>query len=105
VWILRQLREQVRVEVPVFVDWQAFGAAPHGLFVWEAFVSGAAKAATHAGDAELAVRRFEAALPTIDEANAIRSEEVHSLMGAALLRTGWSADVALLSRPCVVIKA
>ena len=30
---------------------------------------------------------------------------VHSLLGAALLRTGWSSDLSLLEKPCLVIKA
>jgi len=30
---------------------------------------------------------------------------VHSLLGAALLRTGWSKDLGLLGMPCLVIKA
>jgi hypothetical protein len=30
--------------------------------------------------------------------------EVHSLVGAALIRSGWSTDLALLSQACLVLK-
>jgi hypothetical protein len=56
-------------------------------------------------DAEIAVRRFAAHLPDIAEANAIHEATVYSLIGAALLRTGWSPDLSLLETSCVVIKA
>ncbi len=76
--------------------------------MWEAFVSdeGKGESSSHAGDAEIAVRRFIDSLPNPDAANAIISnEEVHSLLGAALLRTGWTTDPSVLSEPCLVIKA
>ena len=38
-------------------------------------------------------------------ASDIKEEVVYSLIGAALLRTGWSKDLRLLETPCVVIKA
>jgi hypothetical protein len=105
VWILRQIRSRLHIPTPAFVSWQEFAAAESGLFLWEAFISGGAHGADHAADAETAVRCFAAALPDLDGANAIRSVNVHSLIGAALLRTGWSDDLGLLARPCVVIKA
>ena len=60
---------------------------------------------SHAKDAEIAVHRFAVHLPDIAGANAIRETSAHSLIGAALLRTGWSRDLASLKKACVVIKA
>jgi len=105
VWILQRIRCRVRTPAPAFVNWREFAAAHGGLFLWEAFISGAAHGTDHVADAETAVRCFAAALPDVDGANAIRSANAHSLIGAALLRTGWSDDLGLLARPCVVIKA
>lgn len=89
--------------VPVTLDW-ADRQAP-GLFIWEAFVSGGSKGSSHTADAEIGVKAFEAALPDIVASNAVEADEVHSLIGAALLRTGWSNDLKMLSTPCIVIKA
>ena len=57
------------------------------------------------GDAEIAVLKFIDSLPNPDEEDAIDSEVVHSLLGAALLRTGWTTDLSVLTKPCLVIKA
>ncbi len=106
VWILRGIRRSIGSGTPAFLEWNSFHRAGSGLFVWEAFVSSSGKGQNHADDAEIAVRAFLAALPDLNAANAIQCKtEVHSLAGAAILRTGWSDDVQLLSRPCIVIKA
>lgn len=121
-WTLKRLRERClalasTAEVTAFTSWPAFNlvlsAKPQAaLFLWEAFVTGTSKATStdkarlHILDAEIGARAFMAALPDVDAANAIHCEcEVHSLLGAALLRTGWTDDVQALSLPCVVIKA
>ena len=63
------------------------------------------KGESNVADAEIAVRCFAGHLPNIPAANAVWEDSVHSLVGAALLRTGWSTDLGLLEAPCVVIKA
>jgi hypothetical protein len=112
VWILRRVREQlssqVRAHRKAHIEWPPFANAGEGLFLWEAFVSDAGKgqSTTHAGDTEIAVQRFMESLPSPDASDAITSDkEAHSLIGAALLRTGWISDLAVLSKPCLVIKA
>ncbi len=105
-WLLREIRRTAGTTVDAFLDWNRFIASASGLFVWEAFVSGDAKAGDHAADAAAAVRAFRraAAKPALAGTVAVDAE-CYSLVGAALLRAGWSADVALLSKPCVVIRA
>ncbi len=105
VWILRELRQQAPAVVSAFLDWETFREVESGLFLWEAFVSAHAKGDSHTEDAEIAVDCFVASLHDIPAANAINEPRVHSLIGAALLRTGWSTDLSLLETPCVVIKA
>ncbi len=102
-WILEQLRAQT-TDLTAYVDWAAFATAGGGLFLWEAFVTGAAKAATHAGDAMVAAQAFVDALPEPLAANAVHAERPLSLVGAALVWSGWSNDVDLLHTPCLVIK-
>lgn len=106
VWLLQRIRQELRSEAIGTVRWaeavQADGAA---LFLWEAFVSATAKGLAHTDDAEIGAKAFWQSLPNPHGATAIRSEIVHSLVGAALLRTGWCKDLAVLEEPCLVIRA
>lgn len=103
-WVLSQLRQRVP-DATTYVDWDAFEGAGRGLFLWEAFVTDRAKAATHVDDATVAVAAFRDALPNPTDANAVTAERPLSLLGTALVWSGWSTDLALLHAPCLVIKA
>ena len=106
-WILREVRRELRREVACHLDWRAFGTGG-GLFLWEAFVSGGGKPQVegnpHAADAMAAVEAFVDALPDPTSMNAIDESDVISLVGMALLRTGWTRDLESLETPCLVIK-
>jgi hypothetical protein len=104
VWILERIRQELRQPCACTLNWDDFSAGGADLFIWEAFVSGDSKGALHTDDAELGARAFRAALPEPSGSNAIAPDVVHSLIGAALLRTGWSTDLALLETPCLVIR-
>jgi hypothetical protein len=103
-WILGELRRHL-ADTTAYLGWPAFTAAGTGLFLWEAFVTDRAKAATHVDDATVAVTAFRDSLPDVTIANAVTAERPLSLLGAALLWSGWSDDVELLHAPCLVIKA
>ena len=106
VWILQELRNRLSEPVPAFLSWEPFSAERRGLLIWEAFVSGKAKFANHAQDAEAGGRAFIEALPDPAAMNAIVcTGAIQSLAGAALLRTGWSGDVRLLGKACLVLRA
>ena len=76
------------------------------ILLFEAFVSGDNHAGPgeHWKDALNAAERFRAALGDLDGANAVAEPDVLSLVGACVLRTGWSDDVGLLSQSCLVIR-
>jgi uracil-DNA glycosylase len=103
-WILHELRVRVGSR-PAFLDWYAFLKSRRGLFLWEAFVTDRAKAATHVDDATIAVSAFRDALPDPTHANAVTAERPLSLVGAALLWSGWSTETTLVHGSCLVIKA
>jgi hypothetical protein len=103
-WVLDRIRRGFTEEPRVFFRWSEFTGHSGGLFFWEAFVSGAAKAGSHAGDAILAVRAFASALPNPESANVVSEPRVYSLIGAALLRTGWAVPTSVLSAPCTVVR-
>ena len=85
-------------------DWTEVAGPGRALF-FEAFVTGVAKGDDHAHDALLAA---EAARELLCGSRAYRSAideaEVFNMLGASLLRTGWSTDLSLLSTPCLVVK-
>jgi hypothetical protein len=81
-----------------------FQEAGSGLFLWETFVTEKAKGQSDLEDAAVGVHAFLACLPDLLANNAIGATEVHSLIEATLLRTGWSKDLALLKTACVVVK-
>lgn len=105
-WILRELRK-LAPAARAYLSWKEFAQAGSGLFLWEAFVTGKAKAETHDGDAMLAVKAFRAALPDPEARSAVRPKgtEVMSLIGAAMLRTGWAEPLAVLGVPSLVVRA
>ena len=61
-----------------------------GLFVWEAFVSGDAKAVTHMDDASLALAAFQAR--DLLAPSDVPDEPAVNLAAAALMATGWTID-------------
>jgi hypothetical protein len=106
VWILDQIKRRAKGSPGVFVDWPGFRAEAGGLYLWEAFVTKAAKSDTHHGDAELAVLSFQESLPEPETCNAVVCQGlVRSLFGAALLQTRWVEDLQWLSKSCLVIRA
>lgn len=104
-WVLRAIQSALTSPRMAHLDWEAFTNAQSGLFLWEAFVSGAGKSSTHVADAQAAGEAFIQALPNPVTANAVTcSTPVYSLVGAAMLRTGWSNTPEVLALPCIVIK-
>lgn len=107
-WVLREIQRAIP-EVPAFLDWTDFSEAARGLFLWEAFVSGKAKAVTatnpHCADATVAVARFVELLPDPRNADTVTADQPLSLVGAAALWSGLICDTSVLATRCVVIKA
>lgn len=104
-WTLDRIRKGLTKEPRIFFDWAEFSAHRGSLFLWEAFVTGKSKSDTHRGDAALAVQAFCRALPQPESANRVNESRVYSLIGAALLRTGWSVPASILSSACLVVAA
>jgi hypothetical protein len=104
-WILRRVAASVD-GVEAYLEWSEFRDAGRGLFLWEAFVTDQAKGLTHKEDAAIGAEAFRDALEDPPKHDALGAgEAVFSLIGAALLATGWRADREALSAPCLVIRA
>jgi|CXWL01.1.fsa_nt_gi hypothetical protein len=115
-WVLRAIRESLPAAVQAFLDVSDFRGASQGLLLWEAFVSaegkpnagetGEAKAKdprSHVRDAEHAVKEFERRWQG-DCLCPVTTEPVYSLVGAGLLRSGWSGNAGLLEQACVIVR-
>lgn len=107
--VVTQVLDHLRTKLPnkrARLDWQDWPYLDD-LLIFEAFVSGA----NHAGpgehhlDALNAAKAFHESLGDLDAANAVVEENVLSLAGACMARTGWATTNAdLLSEPCLVIR-
>ncbi len=106
-WLLRFLKEYLGKVPPFFLDWKAFLKAPgEAIYFWEALVTGKAKGKDHPDDALKAVQAFYKNMSSLDSLPVDREEgPCFSLLGAYLLWAGWSKDQALLTKPCVLVKA
>lgn len=105
VWVLSRIKYR-RPATTACTSLVHFRSGVVEMLVWEAFVSGSEKAKppSHAGDARLAVRAFNAAMQSDRPVSAIRDDSVFSLAGAAILRAGLSDDMTLLRQPCLVLR-
>lgn len=105
-WVLQEVRKLTVQSHSAFLSWQAFRTAKSGLFLWEAFVTAKAKGSSHVDDAQRGATAFMQSLPDPTQSSSVSCNSgVYSLIGAALLRTGWSTDLRMLEEQCIVIRA
>ena len=103
-YVLRRLRDKAP-SVRAVLDWRQPPSNAGELLLFEAFVTSRSKGSDHVDDARLAARKFESACPYLDGSNAIAEEDCLGLLGAALLRTGWTTDLTVLESPVLVVMA
>ena len=103
-WLLTTIRAGLTVSATATTRWEEFHDNKSNLFLWEAFVSGASKGRDHIDDARIAVELFRQCLPDPSVHNVIHEESILSLLGASLLRTGWTTKLEALKAPTVVIR-
>lgn len=105
-WLLREILPSLKSDRVAYLKWNDFRKANNGLFLWEAYVVGKDKdkSGSHIEDAHIAVEAFLRSLPDPIQYNMITESSVISLVGMALVRSGWSKNSQLLSQSCLVIK-
>jgi len=88
------------------LDWTASLARPGQLLLFEAFVTDQppGRSDPHVADARIAARCLLDALRLGRVASALGAAQCFNLLGAALLRTGWSTDPGLLAAPLLVVR-
>lgn len=102
-YILEGIRYRARCARPTF-KWRE-RLSDRDLLLFEAFVAHVGKSVSHVDCARLALKRF----PREWERRALFESDVNepctlNLLGAILLRMGWTHDLSVLSEPCLVVK-
>ena len=101
-YILQGLRQHVEFAKPTF-QWRN-RLSKGDLLLFEAFVVHVGKSVSHEDCAQLALRGF----PRDWEERALFKSKIDepctmNLLGAMLLRMGWTKDVKVLREPCLVV--
>lgn len=108
-YLTQRIAAQASGPLRTGVDPSAYLADALDLLLFEAFVSAAAKDRTatdpHIADARAAAEEFHRRASTGTITSDITAPTVLNLAVAALLSSGLSDDLGLLSEPCVVVKA
>lgn len=100
-WIMHRLRDNIE-KYKVIVDWQLWPPVSSTILLWEAFVSGSAKGECHTDDAVTAALEFQQREASLH--SDVTCERTLSLVGAAAVWSGFSADLALLKKPVLVLR-
>jgi len=105
-WILKRLCESSYHKCEFTLDLQCWPPSGHRpvLFCWEAFVSGQAHSNEHLRDAATAAVAFLSNEQDLQKANAVRADNIISLIGAVALWSGWTSDLHYLRRSTLVLK-
>ena len=105
-YVLDKLRARAPTAT-VTLNWRAPLDAPGQLLLFEAFVTHQSKTDDdpHIRDAKLAIAKFQEGMrdPSAFQ-SAIDEPSCMNLLGAALLRTGWTTDPIILFQPCLVVR-
>jgi hypothetical protein len=105
-YVLRKLRTLAPHATATF-DWTAPLVARGRLLLFEAFVTHQPNidGDPHIRDARLAIAKFrEGMLDPPKFRSDIDEPDCLNLLGAALLRTGWTTDPTFLRQPCLVVR-
>jgi hypothetical protein len=102
-YILEGLRSRAKVARPTF-KWRG-EISKRDLLLFEAFVTHVGKSVSHEQCARLAIMRFrEGCSKGASFESAVQETCSLNLLGAILLRIGWSDDLKMLSEPCLVVR-
>jgi hypothetical protein len=90
------------------LEWRKPMVGRADLLLFEAFVTNQKKTADtrHVEDAYLAIAEFQRGMadPASFDSAVVEGTSLN-LLGAAMLRTGWSSDVAAVGEECLVVRA
>ena len=101
-YILAKIRDK-SPKAKAVMDFHNPPTEPNHLFLWEAFVSGTGKGKSDEDDATIAAKFFQKACKNLLKSQVLKPKPCFNLLGAMLLRTGWSNDLSLLESKMLVV--
>lgn len=102
-YILEGLRRRVKDARPTF-KWRS-PLSNRDLLLFEAFVTNMGKSVAHVECARLAIDQFSKGWGNrASFQSAVDGQCTMNLLGAMLLRMGWTTDPSILSEPCLVVR-
>ena len=104
-WVLNEVRQRTETLITPTFSIAELNDGKANLLIWEAFVTSKAKGDSHTADAEIAVLEFANRMKFSRFSTDVYVENPYSLVGAALLKSGITKDIGILSQQCLVIKA
>ncbi len=105
--VIPYILSSIRAASPTAVaslDYYNPPTSPGCLLLWEAFVSANEKGDSHQDDALIAAKAFQRACIDLPAFQKLQPESCFNLLGAMLLRTGWSTDLSLLEAETLVVR-
>ncbi|MEG6508634.1 hypothetical protein V6C03_06595 [Methyloligella sp. 2.7D] len=105
--VVPNLLTTLRAAMPsavVTLDYRNPPSEPGTILMWEAFVSGEDKGVDHKADALIAAQAFAKNCGDLPACQKLTPEPCLNLLGAMLLRTGWSDDLSLLEAEMLVVR-
>lgn len=101
-YILNGIRLRVPEAKPTF-KWRE-RLSERDLLLFEAFVTHVGKDTSHVESARLALKQFPKSCDRASFKSAVDEPCTMNLLGAVLLRIGWSDETAVLSEHCLVVR-
>jgi hypothetical protein len=102
-YILDGPRRRTQNVKPTF-EWRE-PLSERDLLLFEAFITHVGKGASHEECARLAIKRFpKESTERVSLKSAVEEPSTFNLLGAMLLRTGWTDDPKVLLEPCLVVR-
>jgi len=102
-YILEGLRCRAKAARPTF-KWRG-RLSKQDLLLFEAFVTHVERSVSHVECARLALKQFPKGWEKrASFESAVEEPCTMNLLGAMLLRTGWTKDLTMLSDPCLVVR-
>jgi hypothetical protein len=102
-YILEGLLCRAKAARPTF-NWRS-QLLKENLLLFEAFITNMGKSVTHEGCARLAINQFLKGWENrASFESAVEERCTMNLLGAMLLRIGWSDDLTMLSEPCLFVR-
>jgi len=103
-WVFERLAKSCKVSIFPTFKFEDIFEGKSNFLLWEAFISKDGKGYSHIEDATIAASEFSRRLRYKSFKSDVNVANVYSLVGAALLRSGITTDIRVLSEPCVVVK-